>query len=131
VNEQMPLEFIQVKLAIGRRMERAQAAVPGPWHFAPIQPAGVRGKVLAPNGNQITRDVGLATACFMALNDPQRILHDVNRDVLVMERHSPYITTFPVDRPPYCRGCGQNWPCPDFLDLAQEYGVRFEYDKSL
>lgn len=87
------------------------------------------GDIAAPNGDLYPRG-GYAPdrdMAFIAANDPATVLRRCERDEKVLERHKP-----DGDWCATCRGVSDGypheatwvrWPCPDFLDLAAEFGI--------
>lgn len=64
-------------------------------------------------------------AQHVALHDPARVLRDVEAKRRVLARHvlSPAINDpeLPWDNRDDCQYDGEDWPCPDLLDLALSY----------
>ncbi|MET8536811.1 DUF6221 family protein [Streptomyces sp. NPDC005065] len=64
-------------------------------------------------------------AQHVALHDPARVLRDVEAKRRVLARHvlSPAIDDpeLPWDNRNDCQYDGEDWPCPDLLDLALPY----------
>lgn len=63
---------------------------------------------------------------FIEANGPDVVIRHCKRDLMVLERHLPdTLGGAPLSRLDECR-CGNDWPCPEFIDLAEAYGIESE-----
>ncbi|WP_328678224.1 DUF6221 family protein [Streptomyces sp. NBC_00322] len=70
-------------------------------------------------------------AQHVALHDPARVLRDVEAKRRVLARHTlgPPIgdPELPWDNRSDCHYDGEDWPCPDILDVALPYASHPDY----
>ncbi|MFC8827664.1 DUF6221 family protein [Streptomyces sp. NPDC057137] len=70
-------------------------------------------------------------ARHVAAHDPARVLRDVDAKRRVLARHalSPAVgdPELPWDNRDDCQWDGEDWPCPDLLDLALPYSDHPDY----
>jgi hypothetical protein len=131
--------------AITAKEEKARAASPSPWalhrdslgddHWADISAADGSSPVDTESG---AIGPNLATVEFIADNDPSSVLRRCAADRRRAERHAPSAPGIgPFESRRFkdpdaliCTHCSHDgdwgatvWPCPDFTDLVDSYGL--------